>query len=85
MHRRRGFLKLSGVLPAALMLPSWSVSMAARADELPPTPPCVDVDEPTPRQMEGPFFKPRSPERSSLLEPGTKGTTTPGSTCAAIS
>jgi len=66
MHRRRGFLKLSGALPA-LMLPSWSVSIAAPADELPATPPCADADEPTLRQMEGPFFKPRSPQRISLL------------------
>jgi len=73
MHRRRGFLKLSGALPA-LMLPSWHVSIAAPADELPATPPCADADEPTPRQMEGPFFKPRSPQRISLLEPSIKGT-----------
>jgi protocatechuate 3,4-dioxygenase beta subunit len=39
-----------------------------------PTPECGDDDEPTPRQTEGPFFKPSSPERVSLLEPGMKGT-----------
>ena len=39
-----------------------------------PTPECGDEDEPTPAETEGPFFKPRSPERSSLLEPGLKGT-----------
>lgn len=39
-----------------------------------PTPECGDADEPTPAETAGPFFKPRSPERASLLEPGTKGT-----------
>ncbi|GAA4442904.1 hypothetical protein GCM10023188_43130 [Pontibacter saemangeumensis] len=41
---------------------------------LPPTPSCDDHDEPTPRQTEGPYFKPASPERSSLLQPGLNGT-----------
>jgi protocatechuate 3,4-dioxygenase beta subunit len=39
-----------------------------------PTPECGDDDEPTPEETAGPFFKPRSPERTSLLEPGMKGT-----------
>jgi protocatechuate 3,4-dioxygenase beta subunit len=37
------------------------------------TPACHDGDEPTLRQTEGPFFKPRSPERADLIEPGLKG------------
>jgi protocatechuate 3,4-dioxygenase beta subunit len=73
-HRRR-FLRISGVLPVALALPSWSaLGATSQADDLPVTPSCPDGDEPTPRQMEGPFFKPRSPQRNSLLDPGTKGT-----------
>jgi protocatechuate 3,4-dioxygenase beta subunit len=41
---------------------------------LPPaTPQCSDGDEPTPRQTEGPFFTPSSPERASLVEPGMAG------------
>src|SRR5438132_1451442 len=39
----------------------------------PPTPECADGDEPTPAETEGPFFKPRSPQRTSLLEPGLDG------------
>jgi len=39
-----------------------------------PTPGCGDDDERTPEEAAGPFFKPRSPERTSLLEPGMKGT-----------
>jgi protocatechuate 3,4-dioxygenase beta subunit len=41
--------------------------------ESPLTPACHDGDEPTLVQTEGPFFKPRSPERADLIEPGTKG------------
>ena len=41
---------------------------------LAPTPECADADEPTPSMTEGPFFTPRSPRRSSLLEPGMAGT-----------
>ncbi len=44
------------------------------ADRLPPTPACGDDDDPTPAQTEGPYFTPDSPERASLLEPGTAGT-----------
>jgi protocatechuate 3,4-dioxygenase beta subunit len=37
---------------------------------LAPTPACHDGDEPTLPETEGPFFKPRSPQRSDLREPG---------------
>jgi protocatechuate 3,4-dioxygenase beta subunit len=40
---------------------------------LAPTPACHDGDEPTLPQTEGPFFKPRSPQRSDLREPGIEG------------
>jgi protocatechuate 3,4-dioxygenase beta subunit len=73
---RRRFLRIWGALPVLLGLPAWSgVPGEAQAQELPPTPACSDGDEPTPRQMEGPFFKPSSPLRTSLLDAGTKGTT----------
>jgi len=39
-----------------------------------PTPDCGDDDEPTPAETAGPFFKPRSPERTSLLAEGMLGT-----------
>ena len=42
---------------------------------LTPTPQCGDDDDdPTPSQTEGPFFTPRSPKRTSLLEAGVNGT-----------
>jgi protocatechuate 3,4-dioxygenase beta subunit len=38
-----------------------------------PTPECHDGNPVTLRQTEGPFFKPSSPERTDLLEPGMPG------------
>lgn len=43
------------------------------ATPLEPTPRCQDGDE-TPEQIEGPYFKPSSPLRTSLREPGMPGT-----------
>ena len=72
---RRRFFRVWGALPAALVLSSISaIHVEAGAQDLPPTPACSDGHDPTPRQMEGPFFKPRSPQRASLLDPATKGT-----------
>jgi protocatechuate 3,4-dioxygenase beta subunit len=45
----------------------------AVAQQVAPTPACRDGDEPTIRQTDGPYFKPSSPERTDLVEPGTKG------------
>jgi protocatechuate 3,4-dioxygenase beta subunit len=67
---RRRFLLNTGVLAAG-----WEISCAnaVASQELTPTPFCHSGDEPTVRQTEGPFFKPKSPERSDLRETGTKG------------
>ena len=67
---RRRFLLNSGILAAA-----WELSCAGAAltQELAPTPICHDGDEPTVSETEGPFFKPRSPERGDLREPGARG------------
>jgi protocatechuate 3,4-dioxygenase beta subunit len=46
---------------------------ALAAQRLAPTPACHDGDEPTIAETEGPFFKPRSPQRSDLQEPGIQG------------
>jgi len=65
---RRGFLLDSGMVAAA-----WELSRnAALAQELKPTLSCRDGDEPTLRQGEGPFFKPKSPQRSDLREPSAQ-------------
>jgi protocatechuate 3,4-dioxygenase beta subunit len=44
----------------------------ALAQTLLPTPQCHDGDAPTVRQGEGPLFKPSSPQRADLVEPGSK-------------
>jgi len=66
---RRRFLLDTGMLAAG-----WELSCAdaALTQELAPTPSCHDGDEPTVSETEGPFFKPRSPERSDLREPGAR-------------
>jgi protocatechuate 3,4-dioxygenase beta subunit len=67
---RRGFLLNTGMLAAG-----WELSCTdtVLTRELAATPSCRDGDEPTARQTAGPFFKPRSPERSDLREPGASG------------
>src|SRR5215472_13215212 len=67
-HRR--FLLNTGMLAAGYELSCPNVVLTR---ELVPTPSCRDGDEPTVRQTEGPFFKPRSPERSDLRERGAGG------------
>lgn len=52
-------------------LPSTATPLAAA---LVPTPACDDDDEVTIAQTEGPYFTPNSPERTSLLEAGMRGT-----------
>jgi protocatechuate 3,4-dioxygenase beta subunit len=64
-----GYVLRGGAGPAAA-----APAPAAQAQVLPPTPECVDDDDLTPPQTEGPYFTPNSPERSSLLEPGMLGT-----------
>jgi protocatechuate 3,4-dioxygenase beta subunit len=38
-----------------------------------PTPACRDADDPTEEQIEGPYFKPRSPLRTDLVVAGSRG------------
>ncbi|MDP8924145.1 MAG: hypothetical protein M3O34_14875 [Chloroflexota bacterium] len=67
-------LTLSVVLGAQGVL--GGTGAATRAQELPPTPACVDDDDAdlTLAQTEGPYFTPNSPERTSLLEAAMEGT-----------
>jgi protocatechuate 3,4-dioxygenase beta subunit len=74
---RRRFLEAALALPAAGLLlgPRGALLTSVRASSLAPTPACGDDDDlATPSQTEGPYFKPRSPERTSLLDPGVSGT-----------
>ncbi|HSF30749.1 MAG TPA: intradiol ring-cleavage dioxygenase [Candidatus Tectomicrobia bacterium] len=79
---RRDMLWAIMAVPTTVVLASYAGLTGGRATSqafaqgalLPPTPACTDTDDVTPRQTEGPFYKPRSPERTSLLEPGMTGT-----------
>lgn len=66
--QRRDILRATLALPVLI---AAGMPLRARAA---PTPACGDDGKPTPRQMEGPFYTPRSPLRTSLLEPGVRGT-----------
>lgn len=70
-HSRREILIGSGAAFAGLMLPS-NLALGQGVD-LPPTPECRDAHDATPAQTEGPFCKPKTPERMVLREPGMKG------------
>jgi len=61
-HRRR-------LLGAAAALPFTS---AGFTQELPLTPACGAQAVVTPRQTEGPYYTPNSPQRNSLVEPDSK-------------
>ena len=71
MTSRRGFFRLVAVMSTALA--GVRTAVAAQAQPLRPTPSCPDAPQATPRQTEGPYFKPDSPRRESLLEPGIAG------------
>ena len=65
---RRRILQVSPFLGAVF-------AGSAQAAQLLPTPACDDGDaDPTAPNDEGPYFKPRSPERASLLDSATGGT-----------
>lgn len=72
---RRGFLAGSLIVSDILFnRTAGGLNAVAATVGLEPTPACVASDDITPPQTAGPFFKPRSPERKSLLEPGIQGT-----------
>jgi len=69
---RRRFLITTGAGAAGLAFGAGDFAPAL-GQALAPTPACTDGDEPTVRQTEGPFYKPSSPQRSDLREPGLRG------------
>src|SRR5205823_9324195 len=86
---RRSFLQKSLILPIVFLIAACAgpvstngsggntaasplATTGAQAPVLTSTPTCKGVV--TPSQTEGPFYKPNSPERASLREPGISGT-----------
>jgi len=69
---RREFLRTAAELSACAL--AVGDVRTAQAQPLRPTPACPGSAPPTERQTEGPYFKPDSPLRASLLEPGMTGT-----------
>ncbi len=57
----------------SLTLAEPSAARSAQAQELTAAPAC-SPGAVTPRQTEGPYYKPNSPQRTSLIEPGMPGT-----------
>ncbi|MFJ1760495.1 carbohydrate-binding protein [Amycolatopsis sp. NPDC088138] len=71
----RAALAAGVAAPVALLGGPALARTAATSGQVPAlTPSCHDDDDPTPEQIEGPYFKPNSPERTSLVTPGTQGT-----------
>lgn len=70
---RRDFLR-AGLASSGLLLVGCDLLNSAETN-LPFTPACDDGDDhdPTPRNTEGPFFTPNSPERSGMREPDFDG------------
>ncbi|MEU9510625.1 carbohydrate-binding protein [Micromonospora sp. NPDC048170] len=76
---RKSVLRAAALaLPAPFLVAGAAQAMGTTAGDpaSPPplTPYCDDGDDPTPPQMEGPYFKPNSPRRASLVESTTVGT-----------
>ena len=74
---RRHMLRVMAAAPAVFATSSFIGRLASAApaeSPLAPTPACVDDDEPTESQTEGPYFTPSSPKRTSLIEAGISGT-----------
>ncbi|MFG3284514.1 carbohydrate-binding protein [Streptomyces sp. NPDC048111] len=75
---RTSFLRAAAAIGAAPLLVRGGVALArdrgTPAKPLETTPQCHDGDEPTVEQIEGPYFKPNSPLRSSLITDSTPGT-----------
>jgi len=66
--RRRNFLATAAATPLMLVTGGLKSSRTLAA-----TPSCDDG--PTPRQTAGPFYKPQSPRRTSLIDAGMEGNT----------
>src|SRR5687767_10851341 len=71
-----GIVGFTGFEGFARRTPARDLPSFGPSGVLPLTPACDDGDDddPTPAQTEGPYFKPSSPERRTLVEAGVGGT-----------
>jgi len=70
---RREFFKACVGVYAPIVFAARRGKLAEAARLQTPTPACEDGDNLTPAAIEGPFYRPRSPGRVSLREPGLSG------------
>jgi protocatechuate 3,4-dioxygenase beta subunit len=73
-RRRRRLLQALSALPLRGGLPAGSLAAGLPVRSLAATPSCSDEARATPRQTEGPYFTPDSPQRRSLIDPDVGGT-----------
>lgn len=66
-------LLLKGALAASSVVIAATHAGRVFAQNAAPTPECRDADDPTEEQIEGPYFKPRSPQRTDLVVSGSRG------------
>ncbi|MEV4612757.1 carbohydrate-binding protein [Kitasatospora sp. NPDC049258] len=73
---RKSLLKAAVLAGATPLLIGGGAALARDGGDGPPalTPSCDDGDHPTVEQTEGPYFKPNSPLRTSLVTANTPGT-----------
>src|SRR5271166_5701763 len=69
---RRKFLAAASTAAGSFI--AGGNSYRGLAQVRPHAPACAHAGEPTPRETAGPYFKPDSPQRSLLAEPGERGT-----------
>ncbi|MER5885748.1 carbohydrate-binding protein [Streptomyces sp. NPDC001941] len=71
----RAAVAAGAAVPLALMgVPALARTLSGGPAAPEATPSCDDGDDPTVPQTEGPYFKPNSPLRTSLVDAGTPGT-----------
>ncbi|GAA1251816.1 dioxygenase [Kitasatospora nipponensis] len=75
---RKSLLKAAALASAVPLVTGGGIALArdraGTGGALSATPQCEDGDAPTVAQIEGPYFKPNSPLRTSLVTAGTVGT-----------
>jgi len=72
-HPSRRFLLKTALAASSVAIAANHAGRVFAAQTAAPTPACKDADDPTEEQIEGPYFKPRSPVRADLVVPATRG------------